>query len=60
MKPFWPKFTDKPYFIIKSYHPTPWWDSISRHIAPVSRWNAETIPLDHAPGARIKPNMAQN
>jgi hypothetical protein len=35
---------------IKSYHPIPWRDSISRPLAPVSSvaWQAETLPL-HRP-----------
>jgi hypothetical protein len=36
----------KRFFSFKIYHPIPWRDSISRPMAP--RWQAETIPLDHA------------
>jgi hypothetical protein len=34
--------------VIKTFHPIPWRDSISRLIAPASSLEAETIPLDHA------------
>jgi hypothetical protein len=34
------------YFL--SYHPIPWWDSISRSPIAIARCHAETIALDHA------------